>query len=70
MGFPGGSALKNLPAMQETQETQARSLDQEDPLKEGMVTDSSILGRIIPWTEEPGRPQSVSCKELDTTEVT
>ena len=56
--------------MQETQETQARSLDQEDPLKVGMVTDSSILGRIISWTEEPGGPQSISCKELDTTEVT
>ena len=39
--------------MQETQETQARSLGQEDPLEEGH---SSILGRIIPWTEEPGVP--------------
>ena len=59
--------VKNPSAMQETW---AQSLDQEDPLKEGMVTDSSILGRIIPWTEEPGGPQSISCKELDTTEVT
>ena len=43
MGFPGGSAVRNLPAMQKTQETWVRSLDQEDPLEEGMATHSSIL---------------------------
>ena len=32
-GFPGGSAVKNLPAVQETQEMQVRSLSGEDPLK-------------------------------------
>ena len=32
---------------------------QEDPLEEGMVTDSSILAWRIPWTEEPGGPQSI-----------
>ena len=42
-GFPGGSAVKNLPGMQETQETQVQSLSQEDPVEEGMATDSSIL---------------------------
>ena len=31
-----------------------RSLDQEDPLEEGMATHSSILTWEIPWTEEPG----------------
>ena len=40
--------------IQETQETQIRSLGQEDLLKEGMATHSSILAWIIPWTEEPG----------------
>ena len=35
--------VRNLPAMQETQETQVRSLGQEDPLEEKMVTQSSIL---------------------------
>ena len=40
--------------MQETQETRVQSLDQEDPLKEGMATLSSILAWKIPWTEEPG----------------
>ena len=49
--------VKNLPAMQETQEMQIRSLGQEDPLKKGLVTSllhSSILAWRIPWTEEPG----------------
>ena len=45
--------VKNLSAMQETQETWVRSLDQEDPLVEGMATHSSVLAGKIPWTEEP-----------------
>ena len=40
--------------MQETQETQFQSLDQEDPLEEGMATHSSVLAWRIPRTEEPG----------------
>ena len=40
--------------MQETQDTQVRSLGGEDPLEEGMATHSSILVWRIPWTEEPG----------------
>ena len=36
------------------QETQIRSLGQEDPIGKGMVTQSSIIAWIIPWTEEPG----------------
>ena len=47
---------KNPPAMQETQ---VRSLGQEDPLEEGLATHSSILAWRIPWTEEPGRLQSM-----------
>ena len=38
--FPGGSVVKNLPALQKTQ---FRSLGWEDPLEEGMATHSSIL---------------------------
>ena len=45
--------VKNLPAMQETQEVLVRSLGQEDPLEEEMATHSSILAWRIPWTEEP-----------------
>ena len=43
LGFLGGSAVKNLPAMQETQETRVWSLGQEDPLEEEMATHSSIF---------------------------
>ena len=43
MGFPGGSVVKNLPVMQEIQETQVQPLDWEDPLEEEMATYSSIL---------------------------
>ena len=45
---PGGSAVKNLPAIQEPQEMQVQSLGQEDLLEEGMETHFSIL---------PGEPQ-------------
>ena len=43
MGFPSGSAVKNLPAVQEMQETRVRFLGFEDPQEKGMVTQSSIL---------------------------
>ena len=46
--------VKNLPAVQETQETWVRSLGWEDSLEEEMATHSSILAWEIPWTEEPG----------------
>ena len=48
--------VKNPPAMQETR---VRSLGQEDPLEEEMATHTSNLVWRIPWTEEPGRLQSV-----------
>ena len=51
-----GSAVKNLPAMQETW---VPSLGQEDPLEEGMATHSSTLVWRIPWTEDPGRLQPI-----------
>ena len=44
-GFPGGSVLKNLPAMQETR---VPPLGQEDPLEKGMATHSSVLAWKIP----------------------
>ena len=43
VGFSGSSAIKNMPAMQEMQETQIQFLGQEDPLEVGMATHSSIL---------------------------
>ena len=45
---PGGSGVKNLPEMQETQETQVLSLGQEDTREEGMATHSRILAWRIP----------------------
>ena len=48
--------VKCLPAMQETQ---VRSLGQEDPLKKEMAAHSSILAWRIPWTEKPGRLKSI-----------
>ena len=59
MGFSSSSAVKNLPAVQEMQETQVRSLGREDPLEEGTATHSTILAGKIPWTEEPGGLQSM-----------
>ena len=55
---PMAQAVKNLPAMQETQETRVQSLGREDPLEEEMATCSSILAWKTPWTEEPGGLQS------------
>ena len=49
-------AVKNLPAMQETE---VQSLGQEDPLEKRMATHSNILARRIPWTEEPDGLQSM-----------
>ena len=48
MVFPGGSAEKNPPAMQESQERQVPSLGHKDPWEEGMATLSSILFWRIP----------------------
>ena len=48
--------VKRLPAMQETW---VLCLGQEDPLGKEMATHSSTLAWRIPWTEEPGRPESM-----------
>ena len=59
MGFPSGSVVNSTPAMQGRQVMRVRSLGWKDPLEEGMETNSSILARKIPWTEEPGGLQSM-----------
>ena len=56
--------VKNPPAMQETQESWVQSLSQEDPLEKEMATHSSILACRIPWTEEPGRLQSMQLQRV------
>ena len=56
MAFPSGSAVKNLPAVQETG---VLSLGRKDPLKKEMAAHSSTLAWEILWTEEPGGLQSM-----------
>ena len=56
-----GQMVKNLPAMQETW---VQSLGQEEPLEKGMATHSSIIACRIPWTEEPGRLQSMGSQQV------
>ena len=53
--------VKNLPAMQETW---VQSLGREHPLEKGMVIHSSILAWRNPWTEEPGRLQSIGSQRV------
>ena len=53
--------VRNVSAMQE-------SLGWEDPLKKERATYSSSLAWEIPWTEEPGSPQSIGLQELDTSD--
>ena len=50
--------------MQETQGTGVGSLGQEDLLEEEMATHSSIRAWEIPWTEEPGGPQSMGSQRV------
>ena len=63
MGFPIGLGVKNLPAMPKTQ---VRSGGREDPLEKRMATHSSMLAWGSPWTEEPGRLQSLGLQKSQT----
>ena len=62
--FPGGSAVKKLPAMQEMR---VWSLSREDPPEKEMAIHSSVLAWEILWIEEAGRLQYLGWQELDTT---
>ena len=53
--------VKNIPTMQETQ---IQSLGEEDPLEKGIPTHSSILAWKIPWTNGPGRLQSMGSQRV------
>ena len=64
LSFLGGSVVKNPPTVQELQETQVQSLGQEDPLEAEMATHSSVLAWEIPWTEEPGKQQSMRSQRV------
>ena len=60
-GFPGGSVVKDRPAIQETR---VPSLGRENPLEKAMATHSSTLAWRIPWREEPGRLQSMGLQRV------
>ena len=60
LGLSGG----DLPSVQELYETQVPSLGREDPLEEGMATHSSILTWRSPWTEGPGKLQSMESQRV------
>ena len=66
--FPGASLgaqmVEHLPAMQETQ---VQSLGREDLLEKEMATHSSTLAWKSPWTEEPGRLQSMGSQRVQDT---
>ena len=64
MGFPSCSVVKNLPPVQELQETWVWSLGQEDPLEEGKATRSNILAWRIPWIEEPDGLKSIGLQRV------
>ena len=59
--FPVAQMVKNLPA---TQENQVQPLSQKDPLEKGTAIHPSILAWRIPWTEKPGRLQSVGLQRV------
>ena len=62
-GFPGGSVVKNLPCLS-MQEMYIQSLGWKDSLEKEMATYSSIFVWKTPWTEEPGRLQSMGVKTV------
>ena len=64
MGFHGGSAVKNPPAMQELQKLWVLSLSWEDPLEVGMATHLNILAWRIPGTADPGGLQSIGSQGM------
>ena len=59
--------VKNLPANAGDSRDAGSSLGHENPLEEEMATHSSILAWDIPWTDKPGRLQSMGLQKLDTT---
>ena len=61
-GSPGGSMVKNRPAVQKAQ---VQSPGWEDLLEKEMATYSTVLAWEIPWTKELGSPQSLGSQESD-----
>ena len=66
--FPGGTSgnnnNKNLPAKAGDIRDVGQSLSGENPVEDSIATHSSILAWRIPWTEEPGRLQSMGSQRV------
>ena len=56
--------VKNMPANEGDASNAGASLGQEDPLEKGMASHSSILAWEMPWTQEPGRLQSMGSQRV------
>ena len=56
-----GQIVMEMPTVKKTQ---VQSVGQEDPLENEMATHSNILAWTIPWTEEPGRLQSLGSQRV------
>ena len=63
-GFPGGTRGEEPPASAGDIRDSGSFPGQEDPLQEGMATHPSILAWRIPWTEEPGRLESMGSRRV------
>ena len=61
--------VKNLPAVQEMQETWVQPLDREDSLEKSMANHSSILAWRIPWTEEPENRTSKPLRQIISDQI-
>ena len=64
VGFPDGASGKGPARQCRRQEMWVQSLGQEDPLEEAVAIRSGLLAWRIPWTEEPGGPQSVGSQRV------
>ena len=64
LGLPRLLMVKNLPTNAGKTEEAGSILGGDDPLEEEMATHSSILAKIIPWTEESGGLQSMGFQRV------
>ena len=66
MALFGSLVAQTVKRLSTMWETRVRSLDQEDPLEKEMAIHSSTIAWKIPWTEEPGRLQSMGVAKSRT----
>ena len=62
--FGASLVVQTVKHLTATWETQVKPLGREDPLEKEMATHSSTLAWKIPWTEEPGRLQSMGSQRV------